>query len=107
MPTIQLEGIVAVFVPLLVSVLKSVNFSATINALIAVVVYAAVGIASVVLSGQTFSLDNILPTVALFTATGTVAYQLFWKNWGDPQVTAGINAGTVAPAIPATEVVPK
>src|SRR5512135_608799 len=94
MDTTQLEGIVAFFVPLLVAVLKKANYSATVNALIAIVVYVVAGVAAVFVSGQAIDINNILPTVALFTATGTIAYQLFWKNWGDPQITARINGGT-------------
>ena len=90
MTTETLEMIVGVFVPLLVSILKKDKFSQTTNAAIAVVVYAVVGVAAVALTGQSFTLDNIAPAVALFVTEGTVAYNLFWKNWGDPQLTSAI-----------------
>ena len=93
MTTEQLQGIVAIFVPLLVSILKRESFPAAVNAVIAIVVYIVVGVLSVLVSGQSFTLDNITPAIAIFVAGGTIAYQLFWKNWGDPQVTAGINGG--------------
>jgi hypothetical protein len=92
MTTEQLMGIVAIFVPLLVAVVKKSNFSATVNAAIAVVIYVVVGLGAVLVSGQPFTLDNILPSVATFTTVGTVAYQLFWKNWGDPQIVANVNS---------------
>jgi hypothetical protein len=92
MTTEQLQGIVAVFVPLLVSVLKRDGFSQTVNALIAVIVYVVVGVLSVLVSGQALDINNIMPAVAIFVGGGTVAYQLFWKNWGDPQITAKVNA---------------
>lgn len=91
MNTETLMGVVAIFVPLLVSVIKRENFPNTVNAIIAIVVYAVIGVLSVLVAGQTFSLDNITPAVATFVAGGTIAYQLFWKNWGDPQITAAVN----------------
>lgn len=96
MTTEQLQAVVSIFVPLLVSVLKRDGFSNTVNALIAVIVYVVVGLLSVLVSGQPFSLDNIAPAVAIFVSGGTIAYQLFWKNWGDPQITSKVNAGPPA-----------
>lgn len=78
--------LIAALLPLLIAVVKRFNAPQYVNALIAVVVYILAGIAAVVVSGQTVDLNNIVPSVALFTAGGTVAYQLFWKNWGDPQI---------------------
>lgn len=93
MTTEQLQGVVAIFVPLLVSVLKRDGFSQTANSLIAVLVYVVVGVLSVLVSGQALTLDNIEPAIAIFVGGGTIAYQVFWKNWGDPQVTAALNGG--------------
>ncbi len=90
MDTTAIETIVAFFVPLLVSVLKKERFSNTVNAIIAMAVYAVVGVAAVLLSGKPVDINNIAPTVAIFVAGGTVAYEMFWKNWGDPQVTAKV-----------------
>lgn len=94
MTTEQLQSIAAIFVPLLVSILKRENFSSPVNALIAVVVYVIVGLMSVLVSGQTLSINNIVPAVTIFVGGGTIAYQLFWKNWGDPQITSSLNSGT-------------
>jgi hypothetical protein len=85
-------AVVAIFVPLLVSVLKKEHFSNTVNACIAIGVYVVVGVLAVIVSGQSFTLDNIAPAVAIFTGFGTIAYQAFWKNWGDPQVVANVNS---------------
>ena len=93
MSTDQLQGVVAVFVPLLVAILKRENFSATVNAIIAIAVYVVIGVLSVLVAGQAFTLDNVTPAVTIFVTGGTIAYQLFWKNWGDPQITAGLNGG--------------
>ena len=98
MTTEQLQGVAAVFIPLLVSVLKRQGFPNTLNAAIAIGVYVIVGVLSVLVAGQAFTLDNIAPAVTIFVAGGTVAYSLFWKNWGDPQITAAVNAGTAPKA---------
>jgi hypothetical protein len=99
MTTEQLQAVVAIFVPLLVSVLKRDGFSNTVNAMIAVAVYVVVGALSVLVAGQAFTLDNVAPAVAIFVSGGTIAYELFWKNWGDPQITARVNSGA-GPALP-------
>lgn len=90
MTTQSLELVVGIFVPLLVSVVKREAFPQYVNAAIAIVVYAVVGLLAVLISGQAFDLNNIAPTVAIFVGEGTIAYQLWWKNWGDPQITAYI-----------------
>jgi hypothetical protein len=97
MTSTELMGVVAVFVPLLVSVIKRENFPNTVNAIIAIVVYAVVGVLAVLVSGQAFTLDNITPALTIFVGGGTLAYQLFWKNWGDPQITAAVNSAPSAP----------
>ena len=91
---VDVSAIVAVFVPLLVAVIKREGWPNTVNALIAIVVYAVAGALAVLVQGQSFDLGNIIPSVAIFTGTGTIAYQLFWKNWGDPQITAKVNGST-------------
>jgi hypothetical protein len=96
--TDQMQGIVAIFVPLLVAVLKRDGFSQTVNSLIAIAVYVVVGVLSVLVSGQALDVNNIMPAVAIFVAGGTIAYQLFWKNWGDPQIAAKLNGGPTPPA---------
>jgi hypothetical protein len=95
--TQQLQMLVGVFIPLLVSVLKRDHFDNAVNALIAAAVYIVVGVLSVLVSGQAFTLDNITPAIAIFVGEGTIAYQLFWKNWGDPQITAKVNGGPATP----------
>lgn len=100
MTTEQLQAVVSIFVPLLVSVIKRDGFPNTVNAIIAIVVYVVVGILSVLVSGQTFTLDNLTPAVAIFVTGGTVAYTLFWKNWGDPQVASLVNGSPAPAAVP-------
>ena len=93
----QLMAVAAIFVPLLVSVLKRENLSNAVNGAIAVGVYVVVGLIAVVVSGQTFTLDNIVPAISIFTVGGTAAYTMFWSNWGDPQITAKVNGGPTTP----------
>ena len=88
MNTISIDVIVAALLPVLISFLKRLHYPDTLNAVIALAVYAVFGIAAVVLSGQSIDPNNLVPTIAIFTASGTVAYQAFWKNWGDPQIQA-------------------
>ena len=81
-----IELLLGAILPLLIAVIKRVNAPQWVNALIALVIYVIVGILAVVVSGKPIDINNLVPTIALFTAAGTVAYQLFWKNWGDPQI---------------------
>lgn len=83
-----IAAILSVFVPLLVAALKKTAYAQSTNAIIAIVVYAVFGVAAVVMQGQPLTADSIVPSIAIFVTGGTVAYNLFWKNWGDPQVTA-------------------
>lgn len=80
MTTGNIEAVVALLVPVLVSFIKQEHFPDQVNAIIALAVYALVGVAAVLVTGQTFDMNNIVPTVTLFTVEGTVAYQLFWKT---------------------------
>ena len=57
-------------------------------AAIALVVYVLAGVLYVVVSGQPIDVQNLVPTIAIFTTGGTVAYQPFWENPGDPQIQA-------------------
>lgn len=79
--------ILGALLPLLIAVVKRFKAPDYINAAIAMVVYALAGILAVVVSGQPIDINNLVPTIAIFTGAGTVAYQLFWKNWGDPQIS--------------------
>ena len=89
--------IVSAFMPVLVSFLKRLHYDATLNAVIAMLVYAVAGTLYVLVSGQAVDVNNLVPTIAIFTTGGTVAYQLFWKNWGDPQLQAKVS-GPQAPS---------
>ena len=97
MDTTSLALIISGFLPVLVSFLKRLHYDATLNAVIAMVVYAVAGALYVVVSGQPVDVNNLVPTIGIFTAGGTVAYQLFWKNWGDPQIQAKVS-GPQAPS---------
>jgi Na+/pantothenate symporter len=86
------EASIAFFVPILVALLKQTGFPAGYNAVIAVVVYVVFGVLSVVAQGQTFDLNNIVPSVTIFVTVGTVAYTAFWRNVGEPALTAKTSA---------------
>lgn len=82
-------SLVSLLIPALVAVLKKSTYPATYNAIIAIAVYAVAGLGNVVVSGQTFDLQNIVPSITLFVTGGTAAYVLFWKNV-DAAITARI-----------------
>jgi ABC-type xylose transport system permease subunit len=77
----QLESVIGIILPVFISLLKQEHFPNAWNSIIAVMVYLVVGVVAVAVSGNSFDLNNILPSVATFTAAGTLAYQLFWKNF--------------------------
>ena len=88
MTTSNIEIAVAFFIPLLVSALKKTTYPAIYNAAIALAVYVVVGVLSVVVSGP-IDVNNLVPTITIFVTEGTIAYQLFWKNWtGEAAITA-------------------
>lgn len=78
--TTAAETLVALFVPLIVSLVKQEHWPNTINGAIAIAVYVAAGAIAVVTSGQPFDMNNIVPAVTIFVTVGTVAYTAFWKN---------------------------
>ena len=95
MDSTTIEVLAGAVLPVLISFLKRLHYPDTLNAVIALAVYAVFGVVAVVVSGQTIDVNNLVPTISLFTAAGTVAYQLFWKNWGDPQIQAAVAKPTV------------
>ncbi len=81
------QMLVAFFTPLVVSLIKQTGWPTWVNSVIAIIVYVAFGLGAVVLQGQTFDLDNIVPAVTLFVTIGTVAYSAFWRNVGEQRLT--------------------
>jgi hypothetical protein len=77
-----LMGIVAVFVPLLATLVKQAGWSSTINALVALAVYAIVGVIAALIAGP-ITLDTLVTSIGIFSVVGTSAYNLFWKNMGE------------------------
>ncbi len=76
----NLQLLIAAVLPVVIRLLKNVNYPDSFNAVIALVVYVIAGTLAVVTSSQPFDLNNVIPSITLFTTVGTVAYQLFWKN---------------------------
>jgi predicted Na+-dependent transporter len=77
----EIAAILGVILPVFIGFIKQEHFPNAWNALIAIAVYVIVGVVAVAFSGDSFNLSNILPSVGTFTAAGTLAYQLFWKNF--------------------------
>ncbi len=92
MDTTAIEGIIAFFVPLLIALLKQVGFPNAYNAIIAVAVYVLFGVLGVAVSGKPIDVNNLVPTITLFTTVGTTAYVAFWRNLGEPALTEKTSA---------------
>jgi hypothetical protein len=75
----------AALAPILVAVVKQQGFPDRINALIALLVYVAIGVVGALAQG-TPTIETIVPFVATVVVVGTAAYNLFWKHWGDAQI---------------------
>jgi len=72
----------AALAPILVSLLKQSGLSTQWNALIALAVYAIVGIAGALAQGEALSPQNAVPFIAASVVVGTAAYNLFWSKVG-------------------------
>lgn len=73
---------ISFFLPLLVAVLKQYGWSAQANSLVACGVYLVSGVVALLISGQPLTLDNAAVDVGIVMGTGTIAYELFWQNFG-------------------------
>ena len=82
MSTDTTAAIVAVFAPLLVSLVKQAGWSASVNGFVAVACYLLFGGIAVVVSGQALTIDNFVPLAAIFTTVGTAAYYAYWQHTG-------------------------
>ncbi len=72
----------AAFMPLLISFVKQAGWTRSANSIVALVVYIAVGVLGVALSGQAITLDNIVPLATTLAVVGSVAYGIFWNQLG-------------------------
>ncbi len=84
----EIAAALGVILPVFISLLKREHFPNAWNALIAIAVYIVVGVVAVAFSGNSFDLNNILPSVGTFGAAGTLAYTMFWKNFEGSTATA-------------------
>lgn len=82
MTTDTIAMIVALFAPLLVSVIKQAGWPSSVNGFVAVACYFVFGAVAVVTSGQALTLDNFIPLAGIFTTFGTAAYYAFWQHTG-------------------------
>jgi len=78
----------AVVSPLIIAVLKQTGLSVKLNAVIALAVYAVVGVAAAVMSGVPLTLENAVTLITIGTLTGRAAYSIFWSNFGEERLTA-------------------
>jgi hypothetical protein len=75
-------AIIAVFAPLIVSLVKQAGWPSSVNGFVAVACYLVFGGLAVVLSGQSLTVDNFVPLAGIFTTIGTAAYYAFWQHTG-------------------------
>jgi CHASE2 domain-containing sensor protein len=107
--TTTLTFLLGLVLPPLIALLKRQHYPQTFNAVIALVVYAVAGVGSVIASGQSINLNdpnNVLQAIGVVTTAGTIAYQAFWRNWGDPQIAALLASPTASAAVPVAETPP-
>lgn len=72
--------IFAALAPVLVMLVKQAKFPDNVNALIAFVVYVAVGtVGALAVSGKP-DITTLVPFIATVTLIGKVAYDLFWSQ---------------------------
>jgi hypothetical protein len=74
-----------IVLPPLIAVLKQTGWSPQVNALIALLVYAVVGVAAAFIELGTPVMDDPLQMInfiAKVGISGTFAYKLFWSNLG-------------------------
>ncbi len=82
MSTDSAAAIVALFAPLIVSLIKQSGWPSSVNGFIAVACYLVLGGIAVIVSGQALTVDNFVPLAAIFTTVGTAAYYAFWQHTG-------------------------
>lgn len=78
----------ATLAPLLIALAKQSGLDTKWNALIALGCYVVVGIAGAIVAGEALTVENAVSFIATATVVGTAAYNLFWRHWGDDQITA-------------------
>ena len=81
MTTETLAALIGAVLPILISFVKQARFDNRINALIAVAVYFAVGIGTLLVSGESVTATNLIVDIGIVTTAGTAAYAAFWRNF--------------------------
>jgi len=74
--------------PLIIALLKQTGLSSKVNSLIALGVYAVVGIVAALMSGVPLTIENAVTLITVGTLTGRAAYSIFWSNFGEEALTA-------------------
>jgi len=93
-------AIVALFAPLIVSLVKQTGLSSSANGFIAIALYLIFGALAVVVSGLPFTTNNFVQFSVIFTTVGTAAYYGYWKNTGLEAALTSTTSIIKAPAAP-------
>jgi len=68
--------------PLLIALVKQSGLSSQVNSIIAFACYIVVGILGMLMSGESLTIENAVPLIAIATVVGSAAYGLIWSNIG-------------------------
>jgi uncharacterized membrane protein YcfT len=68
--------------PALVAFVKQSGWSTQVNAIVALVVYVAIGVLAVVLSGLPVNAETLTTHIATAMVVGMAAYKMFWSQLG-------------------------
>jgi hypothetical protein len=72
----------AAIAPLLIALIKQEGFSTQVNAIIATLCYAIVGVAGALVTGATADPQHLVAFITTAAVVGTAAYNLIWSNIG-------------------------
>ena len=84
--------IAALFMPLIVALVKQSGLSSAANSIIALVVYAVFAVLGAVFAGVEVTQDNIIQLTIAAALAGRLAYSMFWSLvGGDDQGNGSID----------------
>jgi small basic protein len=82
--------LVALLMPIIVSLVKQSGFSSRANALLAIAVYAAFAVVGALVSNIPLDYQHLTPLIIIAALVGRAAYSMFWS-----QVGGGDNAASI------------
>ena len=74
--------LIALLMPVIVALVKQAKFSAGVNSMIALIVYAAFAFVGAFVSGIPITYENMVPLIVVAAVAGRLAYSMFWSKVG-------------------------